>query len=90
MSIIAVFDESIGKNAIILIVLSTLFGIVQFIDNRKAQWDWPYIIVLCAMFLLFSAFSAFVTELIFMRYVWLGELVFFCVFVLLLLRKKKG
>ena len=93
MSIIAVFDESIGKNAIILIVLSTLFGIVQFVDNRKAQWDWPYIIVLCAMFLLFSAFSAFsafVTELIFMRYVWLGELVFFCVFVLLLLRKKKG
>ena len=89
MSIIAGFDESMRKTAIISIVLSTLFGIVQFVDNRKVHWDWPYIIVLCAMFLLFAAFSAFSTELIFMRYIWLGELFFFCVFVILLLRKKK-
>lgn len=90
MSIVAGFEESMRKTAIISIVLSTLFGVVQFVDNRKASWDWLYIIVLCAIFLLFSAFSVFAAELIFMRYIWLGELVFFCVFVLLLLRKKKG
>ena len=90
MSIIAGFDESMRKTAIISITLSTLFGVVQFVDNRKVHWDWFYIIVLCAIFLLFSAFSTFATELIFMRYIWLSELVFFCVFVPLLLRKKKG
>lgn len=90
MSIIAGFDESMRKTAIISIALSTLFGVLQFVDNRKVHWDWFYIIVLCAMFLLFSAFSAFTTDLIFVRYIWLGELAFFCVFVPLLLRKKKG
>ena len=90
MSIIAGFDQSMRKDAIISIILSTLFGVVQFVDKHKVHWDWFYIIVLCAMFLLFSAFSAFATELIFMRYIWLGELVFFCAFVPLLLRKKKG
>ena len=90
MSIIAGLDESMRKTAIILIILSTLFGVVQFVDNRKVHWDWLYIIVMCAMFLLFSAFAAFATELIFMRYIWLGELVFFCVLVPLLLRKKIG
>ena len=90
MIIIASFDEPMRKIAIISIVLSALFGIVQFVDNRKVHWDWFSIIVLCAMFLLFSAFSAFATDLIFVRYIWLGELAFFCVFVPLLLRKKKG
>ena len=90
MSIIAGFDESMRKTAIIAIVLTTLFSIVQFVDNRKVHWDWLYIIVLCVLLLAFSAFAAFATELIFMRYIWLGELVFFCVPVLLLLRKKKG
>ena len=90
MSIIAGFDESMRKSAIIIIVLSTLFGVIQFIDNRKTNWDWPYIIALCAVFFLFSAFTTYKTELLFMRYIWLGELVFFCVFVLLILRKKKG
>ena len=56
MSIIAGFDESMRKTAIISITLSTLFGVVQFVDNRKVHWDWFYIIVLCAIFLLFSAF----------------------------------
>ena len=90
MLIIASFDESMREIAIISIAVSTLFCIVQFVDNRKSSWDWPYIILLCAIFLSFSVFSAFATELIFMRYVLLGELVFFCVFVFLLLRKKKG
>lgn len=89
MSIIAGFDESVRKTAIISIVLSTLFGTVQLADNRKVHWNWIYIIVLCAIFLLVSALFAFVTELVFMRYIWLGELVFFCVFVLLILRKKR-
>ena len=89
MSIIAVFDESMRKTAIISIILSALFGVVQFVDNRKAHWDWFYIIVLCAIFLLLSAFSAFATELIFMRYIWLSELVFFCVIAPLLLLKKR-
>ena len=90
MIIIASFDEPMRKIAIISIVLSALFGVIQFVDNSKVHWDLFYIIILCALFFLFSAFNAFATELIFMRYVWLGELVFFCVFVLLLLRKKKG
>ena len=89
MSIIAGFDESMRKTAIISIVLSTLFGAVQLADNRKVHWNWTYIIVLCAIFLLISALFAFVTELVFMRYIWLGELVFFCVFVLLILHKKR-
>ena len=89
MSIIAVFDESMRKTAIISIILSALFGVVQFVDNRKAHWDWFYIIILCALFSLFSAFSAFATELIFMRYIWLSELVFFCVIAPLLLLKKR-
>ena len=89
MSIIAGFDESMRKTAIISITLSTFFGVVQFVDNRKVHWDWFYIIILCALFSLFSAFIAFATELILMRYVWLGELVFFCVLVPLLLCKKR-
>ena len=89
MIIIASFDEPMRKIAIISIVLSALFGVVQFVDNRKVHWDWFYIIILCALFSLFSAFSAFATELIFMRYVWLGELLFFCVLVPVLLCKKR-
>ena len=90
MIIIASFDEPMRKIAIISIVLSALFGVVQFVDNRKVHWDWFYTIVLSAIFLLFSALFAFATELFFMRYIWLGELVFFCVLVPLLLRKKIG
>ena len=89
MIVVAVFDESMRRIAIISIILSALFGIVQFIDNRKAHWDWWYIIGLCAIFFLFSAFSSFATELIFMRYIWLSEFVIFCVFSTLLLCKKK-
>ena len=89
MIIIASFDEPMRKNAIISIVLSALFGVIQFVDNCKVHWDWFYIIILCALFFLFSAFNAFATELIFMRYVWLGELVFFCALVPLLLCKKR-
>ena len=90
MIVIAGFDEPMRRTAIISIILSALLGIVQFIDNRKVHWDWFYIIVLSAIFLLFSALFAFATELIFMRYVWLGELVFFSVLIPLLLRKKIG
>ena len=90
MIVIASFEESMRRTAIISIILSVLFGVVQFIDNRKVHWDWFYIIVLSAIFLLFSALFAFATELFFMRYIWLGELVFFCVLVPLLLRKKIG
>ena len=89
MIIIASFDEPMRKIAIISIVLSALFGVTQFVDNRKVHWDLFYIIILCALFFLFSAFNAFATELIFMRYVWLGELVFFCALVPLLLCKKR-
>ena len=90
MIIIAGFDESMRKTAIISIVLSTIFGVVQFVDSRKVHWNWFYIIVLCAIFLLLSSFFVFSTALIFMRYIWLGELVFFFVLVPLLLRKKTG
>ena len=90
MIVIAGFDEPMRRTAIISIILSALLGIVQFIDNRKVHWDWFYIIVLSAIFLLFSALFAFATELIFMRYIWLGELVFFSVLIPLLLRKKIG
>ena len=89
MIIIASFDEPMRKIAIISIVLSALFGVIQFVDNSKVHWDWFYIIILCVLFFLFSAFNAFATELIFMRYVWLGELVFFCALVPLLLCKKR-
>ena len=90
MSIIAAFDESLRKTAIISIVLSALFGVVQFVDTRKVHWDWLYIIVLSALFLIFSAFSAFATKLIFMRYVWSGEFILLCGLMLLLLCKKKS
>ena len=89
MIVIASFEESMRRTAIISIILSVLFGVVQFIDNRKVHWDWFYIIVLSAIFLLFSALFVFATELFFMRYVWLGELVFFCVLVPVLLCKKR-
>ena len=89
MIVIAGFDESMRRTAIISIILSALFGVVQFIDNCKVHWDWFYIIVLSAIFLMFSALFAFATELIFMRYVWLGELVFFCALVPALLCNKR-
>ena len=57
MIIIASFDEPMRKIAIISIVLSALFGVVQFVDNCKVHWDWFYIIILCALFSLFSAFN---------------------------------
>lgn len=90
MSIIAAFDGSMRATAIILIVALTLFGIVQFVDSRRDHWKWPYIIVLCTMLFLLPAFVAFASELIFMRYILLGEFIFFCVFIFLSLRKEKG
>lgn len=89
LSIIAVFDVSMRKNAIIFILSSSLFAVVQLVDNRKVHWSWPYIIVLSTLFLGFSAFAVFVTELIFMRYIWMSELIFACGFLFLLLRKEK-
>ena len=89
MSLIAGFDESMRKTALISILLSALFAIAQFADNRKVHWGWVYIIVLRTIFLLFSAFAAFTTELFFMRYIWAGELAFFCGFVILTLCKKR-
>lgn len=90
VGVIAGFDESMRKSAVISILLSVIFSIVQFIDNRKTNWGWLYIIVLSSLFLLFSAIYAFATELLFMRYIWAVEFIFFCGLFLLLLRKKKG
>lgn len=89
MALIAGFDESMRKNALISILLSAIFTILQLVDDRKAHWDWLYIIVLSSMFLFLSAFSVFATHLIFMRFIWAGEFVAFCGFTLFLLRKKK-
>ena len=89
LSLIAVFDESMRMNALIAILWTTIFAIVQFVDKRKAHWDWLYIIVLSTIFLLFSAFAAFATELMIVRYIWAGEFILFLGFILLLLRKKK-
>lgn len=83
MAIMAGFDESMRKTALISILLSAIFAIVQFVDNRKAHWEWPYIIILCATFHFFSALSVFSTELLFMRYIWVGELILFSVFLCL-------
>ena len=88
MCIIAGFDETLRKTAIVSILWTVIFGIIQLVDNRKVHWDWGYIIVLCAIFLLFSAFASFATALIFMRYIWFGELVFYFVFSLLLCKRK--
>ena len=87
--LIAVFDETMRKKALIAILWSAIFAILQFVDQRKAHWDWFYIIVLSTIFLLFSAFAVFATELIFVKYIWAGELVLFLGLILLLLRKKK-
>lgn len=90
VGIIAVFDESMRKSAVIAILLSAIFFVVQFIDNRKTHWGWLYIILLSTLFLLFSAIFAFATELLFMRYIWVIEFVFFCGLFVQLLRRKKG
>ncbi|MBQ8354613.1 MAG: hypothetical protein IJY40_03175 [Oscillospiraceae bacterium] len=87
--LIAVFDETMRKKALIAILWSAIFAILQFVDQRKAHWDWFYIIVLSTIFLLFSAFAVFATELIFVKCIWAGELVLFLGLILLLLRKKK-
>lgn len=87
--LIAVFDETMRKKALIAILWSAIFAILQFVDQRKAHWDWFYIIALSTIFLLFSAFAVFATELIFVKYIWAGELVLFLGLILLLLRKKK-
>lgn len=89
MSLIAIFDDSMKEEALISILLSSLFAVLQLVNNSKANWDWVYIIILTALSLLFSAVSIFTTELLFMRFIWLGELVFFCGFILLSLRKQK-
>ena len=62
MLVIAGFDESMRRNAIISIILSALFGVVQFIDNCKVHWDWFYIIVLCGIFLLCACSSVITQE----------------------------
>ena len=76
------------KKALIAILWSAIFAILQFVDQRKAHWEWFYIIVLSTIFLLFSAIMVFATELIFIRYIWAGELALFLGLILLLLRKK--
>ena len=88
LSLIAVFDESMRKDALIEILWSAVFAVVQLLDKRKAHWEWLYIIVLCTIFFLFSAFAAFATELIIVRYIWVGEFVLFLGSVLLLRKKK--
>ena len=87
-SIIAVCDASMMKNALSIILLSILFAVIQFVDDRKANWEWGYIIFLSALSFLLSALSVFTSELLFMIYMWVGELVFFLGITLLLLRKK--
>lgn len=89
LSLIAVFDESMRKNALITILWSAVFAVVQLLDKRKAHWEWLYIVVLCTIFFLLSAFVAFATELMILRYIWVGEFVLFLGFILLLLGKKK-
>ena len=88
LSVIAILDPVMRKNALISMGLSAVFAVLQLVDNRKANWNWPYIIVLSGFFLLFAAFAAFATEWMFMRYVWAGETVFFLGLVVLLLRRK--
>ena len=87
-SIIAVCDASMMKNDLSIILLSILFAVIQFVDDRKANWEWGYIIFLSALSFLLSALSVFTSELLFMIYMWVGELVFFLGITLLLLRKK--
>ena len=87
--IIALFDISMRKDAIITILLSSVIATFQLLDNRKDHWSWPYIIVLCTVIFAFSGFAVFVTEMIFMRYIWVGELIIVCVFLILSFRKKK-
>ena len=88
MFLIAGFDESMRNTALISILLSVIFAIVQFVDNRKVNWDWSYIVILCVLFHFFSALSVFSSELLFMRYIWAGELILFSVFISLSLYKK--
>ncbi len=88
MSLIAAFNESLRKTALISILLSAIFAIVQFVDSRKTNWGWAYIIILCVLFHFFSALSIFSTELLFMKYIWAGELILFAVFIGLSLYKK--
>lgn len=88
MSLIAVFDDSMRKVALVSIFLSLFFAIVQLVDDRKVLWEWCYIIDLSVMCLIFSALGAFFTDFVVMRYIWVGELVFFCGFILLFFRKK--
>lgn len=88
MILIAAFDDTMREKALRFVLISVLFAVLVLIDNRKANWTWPYIIVLAGMFLLFSALCVFTAQLIFLRYIWVGELIFFCVFIWLSLRKK--
>lgn len=89
MSIIAVFDTLMRKDTLISLALSLLFGIIQLVDNRKANWEWHYIIILCAVLHFFSAISVFSADLLFMRYIWVGELILFSGFIGLSLYKNK-
>ena len=88
LSIIAIFDDTLRKVATLLILPSLLLAVVQFVDNRKSHWTWTYIIILCATFFLLSTVAVFVTELTFIKYVWIVELVVICGFVFTLLKKK--
>jgi hypothetical protein len=88
MSIIAVLFTSMKKTALISILLSGVFTVLQLVDNRKANWDWSYIIFLCVMFHFVSGLCAFFAELFFMGYIWAGELILISVFIGLSLYKR--
>ena len=88
MSIIAVLVTSMKKTALISILLSSVFTVLQLVDNRKANWDWSYIIFLCVMFHFVSGLCAFFAELFFMGYIWAGELILISVFIGLSLYKR--
>ena len=88
--LVAAFDGSMRNNAVASLIWSVVFAGLQFADRRKAHWGWMYIALLSSVFFLLAAFFAFATECFFMRYIWMGQFVFSCGVVFLLLRKKNG
>lgn len=80
-----------GRRGMILMALMTIgFTVVQWVDQRKAMWTWRYILSVCAIDLLVTAYFCFLLELSWLLAVMAAEVVACAGLAAALLRPKHG
>lgn len=87
---IALLHSAVRKETLICLGLACVFLCLQCFDNRKASWEWSYVVVLCVLAFLCAAGFILGTGENWYYIIWLCEVAVFCFVAYLLLRKPTG